>query len=388
MELVAMPRIEKTAMQRHSQGTKAMGAACAVLLVVSCATTPPPSLMSIPPLVNQPAYEAEDIAFLTISDPMKQFVRRAAPTALSVGRRAWSLSYSVLDPFILPFEYDANLTVSAQDAFRRQSGNCLSFSAMFIAMAREAGLKAWFQEVKVPPQWTNIDDTFLVSMHVNAVVESRGSHYVVDVSGTRRSDWLDADRISDEQALGQFYNNLGAEALVRQDLPQAYAYLRKALEADPRGSYIWSNLAVVLNRNGQRDDAIASYRTALAINPQESTALNNLQQLYVDAGDYAKANEMLSRVEKYRNQNPWYMYVLSQEALEENRYTDAVNHLEDAIRLNQKEYRFHYALARVLMLQGDQQAAQDSLERARRLAPPESEISQAGLSQLMLNGER
>ena len=75
------------------------------------------------------------------------------------------------DPILLDFDYEPSLTLTAADTFNHRTGNCLSFTAMFIAMAREAGLKAWFQEVKLPPEWSSVNDTFLVSMHVNAVVQ-------------------------------------------------------------------------------------------------------------------------------------------------------------------------------------------------------------------------
>lgn len=357
---------------------------CAALLLSACASTPRPA-DSIPPLVGIPVYPAESIDFLAVSDLMREFVAEFAAPELPSSKRAWNLSYTMLDSVLVPFDYDSTQTLSAAETFRRRTGNCLSFSAMAIAMARDAGLTAWFQEVQVPPQWTNIDETYLVSMHVNAVIEGRGSHYVVDVSGTRRTEWVEAKKISDTEAIAQFYNNLAAEALVQHNLSEAYAYLLKALERQPGASYVWSNLGVVLNRNGQVEDAKSAYQTALSYNPQEQTALNNLHQLYFEQGDFARAEQMEARVEKYRKKNPWYMYQLSAEAVDEQRYGEAVDLLEDAIKINGKEYRFHIALARAWLLNGDNQAAQQSLERARRLAPPDSGVGRTGLNQLLLN---
>ena len=316
---------------------------------------------------------------------MKEFVADFAPPLESRQKKAWNLSYAMMDPYLMPFNYDPTVTLSAAETFRHQTGNCLSFSAMFVAMARQAGLKAWFQEVEVPPQWTNVDETYLVSKHVNAVVESRGSNFVVDVSGTRRGEWLDTRKISDSKAFAQLYNNLGAAALVGQNLPVAHAYFVKSLELDPEAGYLWSNLAVVLNRNGQVEDAKYAYRVALSYNPHESTALNNLHQLYFDEGDLVRAAEMQSRVEKYRSKNPWYMYQLSVDAVDEKRYSDAVDYLQEAIRLNDTEYRFHLALAKASLLNGDTLAAEESLDRARNMAPDDSQVTRTGLNQLLLN---
>ena len=384
IELVARPRIELIAMQRVLRVGNRLSIVALALLLASCASTPPRTA-TIPPLRHQPVHEIETADFLGMTDSMTRFINNLAPASTSPQKRAWTLSYSVLDPWLLPFDYDANKTLTAAETFGSRTGNCLSFSAMVVAMARSVGLDAWFQEVKVPPEWTNIDETFLVSMHVNAVVKGRNAHFIVDVSGTRRNDWLETTRISDEEALAQYYNNLGADALVKQNLPEAYAYMTKALEIAPQASYVWSNLAVVLNRNGQGEDAKSLYHHALSINPQELTALNNLQQLYVDEGDLAQAEEMQSRVEKYRSKNPWYMYLLSNDAIDEQRFGDAIELLQHAIEINDKEYRFHYALARAWLLAGNNAEAQASLERAQRMAPAESDISRSGLGQILLN---
>lgn len=381
MELVARSRIKRLIMRYWM-----FKGACysAALLLTACAGSP--SLpTTIPPLLNQPSFSVEDVDLLAVSESMRKFAEEYAPADLTKHRRAWNLSYSMLDSYIMPFDYDATMTLSASEAFRLKTGNCLSFSVMFIAMARSAGLKAWFQEVKVPPNWNNIDETYLVSKHLNAVVESRDSNFVVDVSGTRRSEWLDTKQISDTEAFAQYYNNLGAEALVDKDLPAAYAYIQKALEIDPKASYVWSNLGVVYNRNGQIEDAKAAYLKALSINSRELTALNNLHRLYFDSGDLAKADETSRRVEKYQAKNPWYKYQLSSEAVDEQRYTDAVVLLQDAIRLNSKEYRFHYALAQAFLLVGDNQAAQESIELARQLAPTSSDARRIETNQLLFN---
>ena len=106
---------------------------------------------AIPPLENQPHIEIENVDLLGVSASMKRFIGNYAPKDMANGRKAWNLAYAALDPILLNFDYDPSLTLTAADTFNRRAGNCLSFSNMFIAMAREAGLKAWFQEVKLPP---------------------------------------------------------------------------------------------------------------------------------------------------------------------------------------------------------------------------------------------
>jgi Flp pilus assembly protein TadD len=313
---------------------------------------------------------------------MKRFIRNYAPEDMANGRKAWNLAYATLDPMLLNFNYDSSLTLTAADTFDRRTGNCLGFSGMFIAMAREAGLKAWFQEVKVPPEWTSVNETLLVSMHVNAVVQHARSEIVVDVTGAKRTEWVRIRKLSDAEAEAQYYNNHGADALVESDLARAFAYMVKAIRIAPDTSYIWSNLGVVYSRNGQLEDAKQAYYTALEINPAETVALNNLHRIYVEEGDLVRAEKLSKKVERHRRKNPYYLYHLSARAVEEQRYDAAIKLLNRAIKMNDVVYQFHYALARSLFLSGDNKAAQRSLNRAIQLAPPDGKLDTISLAEL------
>jgi tetratricopeptide (TPR) repeat protein len=337
---------------------------------------------TIPALENQPHVEIENADFLGVSVPMKRFIRNYAPEDMPSGRKAWNLAYAALNPMLLNFDYDPSLTLTAADTFKRRTGNCLSFSNMFVAMAREAGLNAWFQEVKLPPEWTSVNETLLVSMHVNAVVEDAWSEYVVDVTGVKRSGWARIRKLSDAEAEAQYYNNHGANALVENDLAKAFAYFVKAIRIAPDASYIWSNLGVVYNRNGQLEDAKHSYYAALKTNPAETVALNNLHRIYVEEGDLVRAEKIGSKVERYRRKNPYYLHHRSAQAVEEQRYEAAIKLLNRAIKMNGTVYQFHYALARSLFLSGDYEAAQRSLDRAIQLAPPDGKLNTISLAEL------
>ena len=323
MELQSGPRI-KTEIMAHRQlrirCTRLFGVVTASVVISACAVQSQRTT-TLPPLENQPHVEIENVDFLGVSASMKQFIRNYAPEDMANGRKAWNLAYAALDPMLLNFDYDSSLTLTAAETFNRRTGNCLGFSSMFIAMAREAGLDAWFQEVKVPPEWTNVNETLLVSMHVNAVVQDAWSEYVVDVTGAKRTEWVRIRKLSDAEAEAQYYNNHGADALVKSDLARAFAYLVKAIRIAPDTSYIWSNLGVVYSRNGQLEDAKQAYHAALEINPAETVALNNLHRIYVEEGDLAAGRKGHgSKVERHRRKNPYYLYHLSAQAVEEQRY--------------------------------------------------------------------
>lgn len=359
--------------------TALVTAACGLL--VSCATTAV-IIPEIPPLKDHPVYDIESVDLLDITTEMRQFVDAHLEGRNFDQDRAWALAYAMLDPWLLDFEYDPQVTLTASEAFRTRQGNCLTFSNMFIAMARDAGLDAWYREVEIAPQWSSIDDTLLVSMHVNAATAERGKQYVVDVSRRRPREGETVRRLSDRDAEAHFYNNLGADALVANDLPMAYAYFRKALQTNNQKPFIWANLGVVYRRNEQTADAMLAYQTALQIEDDHAVAMNNLYTLYEQDGHIEKAQALQGRVERNRRRNPYYLHYLAQVAIEEKNWDEAAEYASRAIRLQKGEYRFHYTLAQSLFQAGRVTRAKSSLTTAKSLAP-----DYVDMSELTLPGE-
>ena len=341
------------------------------LALGSCASMPSSSIPEIPLLTGQPEHEIPTVDLLAITPEMESFIRQHAQSDSRETGKAWTLAYATMDPYLLNFDYDPQVTLPADEAFRQGKGNCLSFSAMFIAMARESGLRAYFQEVEVPPNWNNVEDNLLVGMHVNAVAYQQGLTFTVDVSRRISQEIEQTRRLSDSEAEAQYYNNLGADALIEGDTALAYAYFRKGLETIPQLAYIWSNLGVILRRNGQSEDAKLAYRTALSLKPNQSVALTNLLFMYTQDGNLEEVSKLEARVERNQRKNPYYVQHLAELALEEKRYSDAIALAKKAIRMDADEYRFYYTLAQSQYQAGHLELAQTNLTKARALAPNE-----------------
>ncbi len=357
--------------------------ASSLLLLGACASHSV-DLNAPPALEGQVVPELVEPEFTRISPAMVEFLDRYVEQDRGKEAAAWSLVWAATDQSIRRFDYRPDLTLPPQEAFDRKTGNCLSFSSMFMLMARHLGLNAWYQEVEVPQQWSHTNDTLLVSMHVNVVLESaRGmGSWVVDVSGMDNSRSRLQRRIKDSVVLAQYYNNLGAEALTVGDLGTAYAWITKAIATEPELHYLWSNLGVVYNRNEQLDDATRAYLTALQLDGGSTMAANNLYLIYEKTGNLQAAAELQKRVDKNRRKNPYYLAYLSELALEEGRLDDSSKLAERAVKLQQNEYRFHYQLARALAREGKLAEAEASLQRAKELAPAEMAASMAQLDKL------
>jgi len=215
------------------------------------------------------------------------------------------------------------------------------------------------------------DDTVMLVKHVNVVLEGKHFNYVMDVSGYEISQFTQRRIVEDSYAKALYLNNLGAVALIENDLPKAYAYMTKAIEVEPRLTDSWVNLGVVFGRNDQLDDAITVFQTALAIDGSEASAINNLYEVYIEQGNLEAAQNLQVKVERHRQNNPYYLLHLSEEAVESDQFAESINLLQRAIKKKENDHYLHFALAKTQYLSGEKAAAENSLTRARELAPPD-----------------
>ncbi len=344
-------------MTRATAGTAAREAttvatvtiALTALLAAGCAASP--SRLSAPqpaPLPEawsarvaavEPPPTTEEI--LSLTPEMLSYLHTHMDDSRFRPHRVRSLSRLLLHPGLLGIDYDARRTGSAEETFRSRSGNCLSVSILFVAMARELGLDARFQQVEVMPQWDMEGDVLFAARHVNVYGRLHGrSEYVMDFYPYPDEPRGRRTMLSDAQAIGQFYNNLGARRLASDDYAGAWVYFRAAIRNAPRWSDAWSNLGLLYQRVGDDGSAEELLRYAIALAPDNTSAINNLAVLLHRLGRSAEAQHWLDEIRRVRESNPYYHFSLAREAEAEGEYGRALEHLERALRMKRDEALF------------------------------------------------
>src|SRR5262245_17323898 len=149
---------------------------------------------------------------------------------------------------MLSLHYADDFTRTARRTFHDRVGNCLSFTMLFVGLARAAGLDARYQLVEVPPTWS--DDIGLVSVgkHINAIVATPPRAIVVDFNDEYFHEQYPTRVINDDDAAAFYYSNLGAEALGRRDNELSFALLTRAVRTYPDMAAAWVNLGVLYLR--------------------------------------------------------------------------------------------------------------------------------------------
>jgi tetratricopeptide (TPR) repeat protein len=341
-----------------------------MFMLGACASVQPEKVTPPPLQYPGPAVQVDDVDVLAVTPEMEKFLERYVLKYSNQQTRLDMLTTAVARTGVLGFEYDETHTMTSSEAFEARMGNCVAFSNLMVALARRVGLDARYQEVSIRSDWANYEgDTVLLYKHVNVVIETRNMSWVVDVSGI---DIRPTDRrklIDDTYAKALYLNNIAVEALLGNDLPRAYAYMRKAIETDFRVTDPWVNLGVLYGRNDQLDDAAFAFNRALQIDSNEYSALSNLYEVYVEQEKFESAADLEPRVERYRRNNPYYLLRLSDEALEQRQYEESISLLRKAIKKKEDDHQLYFALAKTQYLSGELAEAESSLLRARELAP-------------------
>jgi Tfp pilus assembly protein PilF len=318
-------------------------------------------------LLGHPVKTLPEEQVMALSDEMHQFLELYVTSG---GNRLKSAKFNsllraIFHNGILGLQYDPLTTHTAAETFYFQEGNCLSFTSMFVALAREAGLKAYFNEVQVPPTWDmQSPGTHVYYRHINAVVELPRGRKIVDLNRENYNVDYPQGKVDDSYAEAQFYNNRAMEKLFEQDLKQAFRYQRKALQLAPKLEFLWANFGTIYRRAGHFDEAEVAYRRALELSPRNLLVISNLGRLYRQLERTEEAQQFESMAHRFRMNNPYFRYHLAEEALEQRQFVQASAHIEAAIDSYNEDHRFFFLAARVDSALGRSASARKNLERA------------------------
>ena len=318
--------------------------------------------------------ESENEIF-ALSEEMKTMAKRVG---LERGARnkATTLINHFFNPENINLTYRTGANVIATEAFKNREANCLSLTIMAYAIAKEAKLDVAFQSVDIPEYWVRNGDVNMLTGHINlTVLEQKTaqtllfferSQIEIDFDPFVLKKSFPKQRINKHTVLAMFYNNKGANALIKRDYLKAYAYLKSAVSVDPDFSSAWGNLGILYRFKGYEQSAMEIYRYAIDLNHSNLTAMANLSMLLHVNGAYDEAKQLDSHIMRRRANNPYYYSLLGDEKFHQGAYSAAINHYKKAIKLNNNIHEFYFGLARVYYMLKDIDKAESYMRKAIR----------------------
>ena len=306
--------------------------------------------------------------FFELSPEMIEFIdERVMVQSTDYGKLNFLLN-AIFDESILDMTYSNTRTTTPIETFALRTGNCLSFTAMFIAMARYCGIEAQFQEVYDLSSWTKKGEFTVYNRHMNCTVFIDGIRKEVDFNYLNKKEFILVRPATDRRGIAHFYNNLGAEELSKGNFYRAKIYIEKALEVDPSFSFGWTNLGVVHRLNNEFVQAEACYIKAANLNSRDHTPSLNLALLYESQGKDNQAKVLFKKVKRFVERNPYHHYELGKEAFEKGQYDVAVGHLKRAVKIHKTHPIFLLSLAAAYQKSGNLKKASKLMEKAKKQA--------------------
>ncbi len=163
-------------------------------------------------------------------------------------------------------------------------------------------------------------------------------------------------------ALAMSYQRLGRQL-------EAIPYFEKAVAADPKDASALNNLGLALTETGKAKEAIPYFERALAEKSGDAVLHEDLGVAYIQMSDFAGAIGEFEAAEKLDGKNPELHYDLGLAYKLKDRMDDAVSELKQAAALDPRLPDPPYTLGVLEMQMGRLPEAADALRTALALRP-------------------
>jgi len=361
---------------------RSLAATVLALALVGCVTRPPAEPVedslaradAVFALRELPSVDPE--ALFALPPDLRAMLKGPELQALSSGQRLNALIDAIYGRDRRRFGYGSEQSTPAAQTWARSRGDCLSLTILTFAAARELGLDAHMQEVRVPAVYERRAGIDFVNRHVNLAVRLRNRNPIEDVlqmqtavidfepllTGGERGKPL-----REQEVLARFYNNLGSQALAAGDEQAAYGYYRAAITADSLYGAAHGNLAVLLQRHGLAADAERLLRRAASLGDQPDVALASLHRLLLEQHRDADAAVVAAQLRAAEDADPYHWISQGVAALNEGRNRQAAAALEHAQELTAGFTEVHGWLALAYWRMGEPSRARDQLAQLEAL---------------------
>jgi Flp pilus assembly protein TadD len=336
-------------------------------LTAACSSLAP-GLAAEPELVRQLRARHVDPASVIIpwqlNDEMRSWAHKHVPDQLPTDQRLDRLLAVLMGQDGLDLTYQVGATGTAEEVFASRHANCLSFTSLFVGMARELGVDAFYLDVGDVEKFEREGTLVVESGHITAGFGSGSLLRILEFTPIGKANYRQLHRISDLTAIALFYSNRGAELLRKSQERDALVWLQKSVVIDPELARGWINLGVALRRTGDAAGAEAAYRKALESDPAAVAAYQNLAALLFAAGRAREGDELMALSGKLDIRNPFNFLSLGDVALAHGRFEEARRFYRKAERLEGAGAEAEAALGQLALAKGDKREARRWFHKA------------------------
>ncbi|BDX05642.1 tetratricopeptide repeat protein [Planctobacterium marinum] len=281
--------------------------------------------------------------------------------------------YYYLDKYTDGFDYRGN-TYNATQAMTHKAGNCLSLAIMTTALAKIVGVEVGYQLVNATPVYKKRNNVLLLSYHVRTflydpswrpkkdVITLIRPRLIVDYFPNRYD--VPGDEISEQQFMGMYYRNLAADALLQDQLSEAFWFAEKALSLAANDAENINMMAVIYRRLQEDDLAEAFYQYGMAAAENNTNLLSNYAVMLEAQNRPEQAELIRQKLLEFPDSNPYAWIKLGHDAFLEGQHGRAISYYQRAMALAPYLDEIYFGLAKSLYQRGEFTAAAEAMRTA------------------------
>lgn len=154
------------------------------------------------------------------------------------------------------------------------------------------------------------------------------------------------------------YYNMSQLLLSNGDMQKGKSYLQKAITIDQNNVWYYMMLGSIYYQNNQSDSAIYVYEKVVDLFPDDSYK-TTLADLYVNQGDYKKANSIYSELEENYGIGTSTTISYINSLVNSNNLTEALTKARSLVDLYPNEISYRSVLAEIYKINGDTEKAME-----------------------------
>jgi tetratricopeptide (TPR) repeat protein len=179
---------------------------------------------------------------------------------------------------------------------------------------------------------------------------------------------------SNKPGQAHIYFVMGEVYRAKQDYASGIGALRKAMDLVPNNTLVMDSMALMLQGNGQTDEARKVYEQSMKLDPENEITLNNLAYLMAETGGNLDVALTYAQRAKQKNPNvPEISDTLGWIYLKKNLSDNAVEIFQNLVSKNPANSAFHYHLGMAFYQKGDKTKALKELQAALQTNPEKSD---------------
>jgi len=311
---------------------------------------------------------SDDIFYLTTEQKTEVLTQVNKRTAL--GEPTHEALSKVLQSRLGSFTYYGE-TYNAEEANRLNKGNCMSLAVLTGAFAELIGLDYSFRELTTLPIFDKQNNLILSSSHVQSilyddrflpeddVIYFSKPSIIIDYFPDNND--LKGRRISKSAFISMYYKNLAADALINEQLGEAFYLAEKAYQYDRSNIAVINLLGVIHRRAGDNRTAENIYKAGMAVDSSHLILMSNYMVLLNSEQRFAEAKRVEKRIDLLDDPNP-YQWLEQAYAAKNNR--KAALYFQKALKKAPYLHQAYMGLYQIHLAEGKNLQAKKMLNKA------------------------